>query len=270
MAFTETAYAKINLALHVRRRREDGYHELETLFAFVDAGDLLTADETALDDVQVFGEFASQLNGAFGNIVAKALTVLPRADGLTVALEKNLPVAAGLGGGSADAGAVFRLVERSHGLPDDWRERAASLGADVPACVLSETCIGRGTGTDVEPIASDLTGTPILLVNPRLPMPTGPVFAAWDGVDRGPMPDGAVSWITQEGRNDLEAAAIGLCPEIGGVLDALRETGAFLVRMAGSGASCFALYANEAEAGNAHDLIRSQYPDWWLMKGKLR
>src|SRR5690606_41074545 len=126
--------------------------------------------------LHIVGEFSGQLTDPFGNIVAKALSALPRPDGLAVTLEKTLPVAAGLGGGSADAGAVFRLVREAHGLPDDWRERAARLGADVPACVESRACIGRGTGTDLEPVENDLNGTPVLLVNPRVPVPTGPVF----------------------------------------------------------------------------------------------
>src|SRR6186713_579142 len=151
---SETAYAKINLALHVRRRRDDGYHEVETLFAFVDAGDRLTAHSAPQDNLQVIGEFADQLADPFGNIVAKALSVLPRADGMAITLEKNLPVAAGLGGGSADAGAVFRLVREAHRLPDDWRERAARLGADVPACIESRPCIGRGTGTELETVGN--------------------------------------------------------------------------------------------------------------------
>src|SRR6187399_3123811 len=200
----ETAYAKINLALHVRRRRADGYHELETLFAFVDAGDRLSARTAARDELRTVGEFAGQLNDPFGNIILKALPVLPRPGGLALTLEKNLPVAAGLGGGSADAGAVFRLVRAAHGLADDWRERAARLGADVPACVESVACIGRGTGTELEPVENDLAGTAVLLVNPRAPLATGPVFAAWDGVDRGPLPEGAPSVIAQQGRNDLE------------------------------------------------------------------
>src|SRR6188508_1247345 len=217
----ETAYAKINLALHLRARREDGYHELETLFAFVDAGDRLTARSALRDEVRVVGEFADQLTDPFGNIVAKALSVLPRPSGLSIMLEKNLPVAAGLGGGSADAGAVFRLVREAHGLPEDWRERAARLGADVPACVESVACVGRGTGTDLEPVENDLAGMPVLLVNPRVPLATGPVFAAWDGIDRGPLPEGPASAIARYGRNDLEAAALALCPQIAEVLAAL-------------------------------------------------
>ncbi len=267
---TETAYAKINLALHVRGRREDGYHELETLFAFVDAGDVLTAAPAAADSVTTLGEFAGGLDNPFDNLVARALNALPRPQALAVTLEKNLPVAAGLGGGSADAGAVFRMVEAFHGLPDDWQARAAKLGADVPACVLSHTHVGLGTGTEQLAVEDDLAGTPVLLVNPRVPLSTGPVFKAWNGADRGPLPEGSASQIAREGRNDLEAPAIGLCPEIAEVLAALRQTGAWLSRMSGSGATCFALYASDAERDAAAATISAEYPEWWRLAGKLR
>lgn len=267
MALTETAYAKINLALHVRRRREDGYHELETLFAFVDDGDRLTASPAARDVLHVKGEFAFALDDPFGNIVAKALAKLKHVPGWSVSLEKRLPVAAGLGGGSADAGAVFRMVERWGGLPENWREIAAALGADVPACVESRTCIGRGTGTDLEAIDNDLAGTPVLLVNPRVPLATGPVFKAWDGIDRGPLPQGDVREIALAGRNDLEGPAIGLCPPIADVLAALNDTAPLLARMSGSGATCFALYDSE----DARDAAAARIdPAWWRMPGKLR
>ncbi|MBA4164709.1 MAG: 4-(cytidine 5'-diphospho)-2-C-methyl-D-erythritol kinase [Erythrobacter sp.] len=263
----ETAYAKINLALHVRRRREDGYHEIDTLFDFVDAGDVLTAQSVSQDEVRCFGEFASQLTDPLDNIVARALSSLPRPGGLAITLEKNLPVAAGLGGGSADAGAVFRLVERLHGLPDDWEARAARLGADVPACVESVACIGRGTGTELEQVENDLAGTPLLLVNPRIPLSTGTVFKAWNGVDRGPLPEGSARAIALGGRNDLEAPAIALCPVIAEVLAALRATQPWLARMSGSGATCFALYHGEAE----RDAARAEMPrEWWSMAGALR
>ncbi|WP_435201143.1 4-(cytidine 5'-diphospho)-2-C-methyl-D-erythritol kinase [Qipengyuania sp. 902] len=266
----ETGYAKINLALHVRRRRGNGYHELETLFAFVDAGDRLSASSAEQDSVKVFGEFAGGLDDPFDNLVAMALGKLPRADGLTITLEKNLPVAAGLGGGSADAGAVFRIVRERFGLPDDWRERAAALGADVPACVESRTCIGRGTGTELEPADDSLAGTPVMLVNPRLPLSTGPVFKAWDGVDRGPMPQGDARAIALQGRNDLEAPAIELCPEIADVLAAIRGTSPFLARMSGSGATCFALFENETARDEAAARIAADHPRWWQMQGNLR
>ena len=266
----ETAYAKINLALHVRRRRDDGYHELETLFAFVDAGDVLSAQPAPQDKIRTLGEFASQLTDPFGNIVAKALLALPHGPGWEVTLEKNLPVAAGLGGGSADAGAVFRMVEAQFGLPSDWQARAAKLGADVPACVSSVTCVGRGIGTELTEIQNDLTGTPVLLVNPRVPLSTGPVFAEWDGVDRGPMPEGSVSEIARKGRNDLEASAIGLCPPIAGVLATLAKTSPLLARMSGSGATCFALYESTDQRDAAVAGIKAAQPGWWTLRGDLR
>ena len=267
MAHTEIAYAKINLALHVRRRREDGHHELETLFAFVDQGDWLTASPAARDMLHVKGEFAGTLEDPFGNIVSKALQKLRHVPGWMVSLDKRLPVAAGLGGGSADAGAVFRMVDRWGGLPENWREIAAALGADVPACVESRTCIGRGTGTELEPADDALAGTPVLLVNPRVPLATGPVFAAWDGEDRGPLPPGDSRAIGLAGRNDLEAPAIGLCPPIADVLAALQVTSPWLARMSGSGATCFALYDSE----EARDAAAAEIdPAWWRMAGRLR
>jgi 4-diphosphocytidyl-2-C-methyl-D-erythritol kinase len=266
----ETAYAKINLALHVRARRHDGYHELETLFAFVDAGDELTARRSERDELHVIGKFASKMADPFGNLVAKALTSLPHSGGLAITLEKNLPVAAGLGGGSADAGAVFRIVRDEYGLPQDWRQRAARLGADVPACVDSVACVGRGTGTELEPVDNDLAGRPVLLVNPRVPLSTRAVFAAWDGEDRGALPDGPASKIAEQGRNDLERPAISLCPEVAKVLAALRQTDATLVRMSGSGATCFALYRSTDVMRGAAEALASEHPGWWQMQGNLK
>ncbi|MXP28959.1 4-(cytidine 5'-diphospho)-2-C-methyl-D-erythritol kinase [Porphyrobacter algicida] len=270
MVITETAFAKINLALHVRKRRDDGYHELETLFAFVDAGDVLSARVADHDGLTVLGEFAGGLDDPFGNLVALALAALPHPDGLDITLEKNLPVAAGLGGGSADAGAIFRMISDRHGLPEDWRDRAAKLGADVPACVESRTCIGRGTGTELEPADDSLAGTPVLLVNPRVPLATGPVFKHWDGRDLGPLPEGDARAVAMTGRNDLEAPAISLCPPIAGVLAALDETGADLVRMSGSGATCFALYPDEQARDAAAERLAETYKGWWQMSGALR
>lgn len=266
----EIAYAKINLALHVRRRREDGYHELETLFAFMDDGDRLFATPAERDSLTTHGEFAAGIDDPFDNIVAKALAALPHGQGWTVQLEKRLPVAAGLGGGSADAGAVFRMIERVHGLPEDWRQRAARLGADVPACVRSVSCIGTGTGTDLEGVENDLTGMPVLLVNPRVPVPTGPVFKAWDGVDRGALPTGSIRQVASAWRNDLEAPAIMLCPVIAEVLSALRKTAPLLARMSGSGATCFALYESEPAMLLAAEKLAENHPDWWRLTGKLR
>ncbi len=270
MTVIETAYAKINLALHVRGRREDGYHDIETLFAFVDCGDTLTARPANRDAVTTHGEFADQLADPIANIVAKTLNVLPRSDALAIVLEKNLPVAAGLGGGSADAGAVFRIVRDVAGLPDDWMGRATRLGADVLACVESRTCIGRGIGAELEPVENDLAGTPCLLINPRVPLSTADVFANWDGRNRGAMPPGTVSQIAEQGANHLENAAVKLCAPIDDVMAALRNSGAFVTRMSGSGATCFALYHRHDAMVAAASRIAQQYPNWWQLAGRLK
>lgn len=266
----DTAYAKINLALHVRARRDDGYHELETVFAFVDAGDELSATPAARDELRMTGEFAAQLTDPFGNIVARALAKLPHGPGWAVTLDKRLPVAAGLGGGSADAGAVFRMVEAAQGLPDDWRERAARLGADVPACVRSETCIGRGTGTDLEPLVNDLAGTPVLLVNPRVPLSTAAVFQGWWGIDDGPLPEGSAREIAMYGCNGLEMSAGNLVNPIFDLIEQLRATGAFVARMSGSGATCFALYDRHDVRDDAYARLAKRRPGWWYLAGNLR
>lgn len=233
-------------------------------------GDRLTARESAEDSLEITGPFADELDAGLGNIISEALTALPHPRGLSITLEKNLPVAAGLGGGSADAGAIFRIFHEVFGLPADWAARAAKLGADVPACVESMACIGRGTGTDLQRVGNDLARTPVLLVNPRVAMPTGPVFAAWDGLDRGPMPEGPCSLIVREGRNDLEAPALAIAPVIGDVLDGLTSNGASVARMSGSGATCFALFDDDGVRDAAAAAIAKAQPDWWQMAGKLR
>ena len=170
-----------------------------------------------------------------------------------------------LGGLLDDAGTP---VEREAG-----RARAAhphQLGADVPACVESVACIGRGTGTELEPVENDLAGVAVLLVNPRVPLTTGPVFAAWDGIDRGPLSEGPASAIARQGRNDLEAPAIALCPQVAEVLSALRDIPADLVRMSGSGATCFALYRDRDALHEAANRLAFEHPGWWQMQGKLR
>lgn len=250
----EIAYAKLNLALHVRAREPDGYHRIETLFAFCEDGDVVTAAPAEGLSLEVMGPFADALAGEDDNLVLRAA----RAVGATAAirLDKRLPVAAGLGGGSADAAAVLRLFGGSMQI-------AATLGADVPACLLSRTARGEGRGDEIEPVEiAGLSGTPVLLVNPDIPLATGPVFKAWDGVDRGPLGD----W--ESGRNDLEMPARALVPEIGAVLGAL--SGARIARMSGSGATCFGLYDNEAARDRDAARIAAGKPGWWLSQTRLR
>ncbi|HMG47163.1 MAG TPA: 4-(cytidine 5'-diphospho)-2-C-methyl-D-erythritol kinase [Allosphingosinicella sp.] len=250
----EIAYAKLNLALHVRARERDGYHRIETIFAFCEDGDVVTASEAEVLSLTVTGRFAGALGNPADNLVWKAARALDRTVALT--LDKRLPVAAGLGGGSADAAAVLRML-------GNGTAAAAALGADVPACLLSRTVRGAGKGDEVEPVEIDgLAGTPVLLVNPAIPLSTAMVFRAWDGIDRGPL--GA--W--EKGRNDLEAPARALVPEIGAVLAAL--SGARVARMSGSGATCFGLFDSEAERDAAATAIAAARPGWWLSQTRLR
>ncbi len=243
----EPAPAKINLALHVRRRRADGYHELETLFAFTRFGDRLEAIEAPDWRLDMDGPLADAAGPLDDNLVLRTARAFEAAAGgrrFAFRLEKHIPVAAGLGGGSADAAAALRLLNRLAGQPlaDAALERiGAGLGADVPACVRSRTARGVGVGEELAD-APPLTGMGVLLVNPRVAVPTGPVFRAWDGVDRGPL---AADW--RLARNDLEAPAIALQPVIADVLAWLAGLpGATLARMSGSGATCFALFDGPA------------------------
>lgn len=280
-AFGETGWAKINLALHVRARRADGYHAIETLFAFVDGGDAITAEFADADSLAIDGEFAEGLSADGNNLVLRALALLrtrygaDRVPPLAVNLTKTLPVAAGIGGGSADAAAMARLVRR-HFLPeigDTTLARIVSpLGADVAACVASTTCLGVGAGEELSAVPElRLGGMPVLLVNPRQPVATGPVFAAWDGIDRGPLFTGADMRAQLLGaRNDLQRPAIAQCPAIADILLELGALRPWLSRMSGSGATCFALFDAAAERDAAAALLAERHPGWWTMAGALR
>lgn len=277
----ETGWAKINLALHVRARRPDGYHEIETLFAFVDNGDDLRAEVAEADSLKLDGEFAGALSGDDDNLVSQVLALLrerygaDRVPPLAVTLTKKLPVAAGIGGGSADAAAMARLVRR-HFLPEIGDAALARLvgplGADIAACVASATCLGVGVGAELSPVPElALMGTPVLLVNPREAVATGPIFAAWDGVDRGPLFTGAdLRAQLFAARNDLQRPAIAGCPAITDVLTALGELRPWLARMSGSGATCFALFDAAGERDVAAQQLAASHPQWWQMAGVLR
>jgi len=280
-AFRETGWAKINLALHVRGRRADGYHDIETLFAFVDDGDGIEAELAETDSLSIDGEFAGGLSAGGDNLVQKVVTLLrarygaERVPPLGVTLTKRLPVAAGIGGGSADAAAMARLIRR-HFLPElgdaQLARLVAPLGADIAACVASTTCLGVGVGEELSAVPElRLAGTPVLLVNPRQPVATGPVFAAWDGIDRGPLFTGA-DFRAQlfAARNDLQRPAIAACPAIVDVLTELGGFGPWLARMSGSGATCFALFDAAAERDAAAAVLAGRHPHWWLMTGALR
>ena len=317
-AITEPAPAKINLALHVRHRRPDGYHDLETLFAFATDGDLITVEPAQTNTLTITGPFAAALLPAQNTSPTPSTTSTPNttpakagaqlgtdnedalrspsaapgaapwhgnlvtaaADAFTTAfapearhaitLEKHLPIASGIGGGSTDAAATLRALARLHGIaPTDpgLHEIAAKLGADVPACLANRTTLGTGKG-DTLTTLEGLSGTPLLLVNPGVAVSTAAVFKTWDGHDRGPIPEGNLLDRALEGRNDLEVPALALAPAIAEVrtlLDAAQ--GVLLSRMSGSGATCFALF----ETPEARDTAATaaQAKGWWTLATTL-
>lgn len=274
--WTEVAFAKLNLALHVRTRKPDGYHELETVFSFLDSGDNVSVESDSALRLQISGPFSRNLS-ASNNLVLDTAILLrnhSKTDkGAVISLEKRLPVASGIGGGSADAAATLRLLNRFWELDiplEELIEIAAPLGADVPACVLSQTCIGRGIGQNLDRLEDDsLTGYHALLVNPLIPVSTSRIFAGWSGDDLGPLDGDTALEIALSGRNDLASAAIQLEPSIREILAALESTDTVLSRMSGSGATCFALYENEELLATARDKIRNELPEAWITSGSL-
>lgn len=268
----EPAPAKVNLALHLRCRRPDGYHDLETVFAFTAFGDTLHAEADDELSLAIAGDWAVAAGEGSDNLVLRAAVALRQASGhrggARLHLDKRIPVAAGLGGGSADAAAALRLLNRLWGL--GWEmprlvALAAGLGADVPACVESRACFGSGRGDALAPWPAELAGTPVLLVNPRVPMPTSAVFAGWDGTDRGGIAPGAA---LADLRNDMTDAAVAIAAPIAAVLARLRSlAGTTLVRMSGSGATCLALF----QTADARDQGAAMLGDtsWWMAPTSL-
>ena len=276
---SETAFAKVNLALHVRRRRADGYHDLETLFAFVDDGDALTFTAGESVSLAIDGPFAYQLadEDARTNLVLRAAEAMRShfavAGGAHLTLTKNLPVASGIGGGSADAAAAARGLNRLWGLgasEADLVRAVGGLGADIPACVASYSSRGEATGEALSPLGGVFSGIPVLLANPMSGVSTARVFFAWDGFDLGALADGDAMKAALAGRNDLTKPATILCPDIAVGLSQLQKGTPRLCRMSGSGATLFALYANDKERDAARAEFQKALPDWWTMAGRLR
>jgi 4-diphosphocytidyl-2-C-methyl-D-erythritol kinase len=285
---SEQARAKINLTLRVCGRRSDGYHELDSLVAFADCADTLTLREGNSLALNVTGPLASACGDLSDNLVVKAARLLnervPPLKSGHFTLDKRLPVAAGIGGGSADAAAALRLLARANGLAlDDIRlyEAARATGADVPVCVTSTACVMSGIGETLSRV--DLPRLPCVLVNPRVAVPTRDVFAAL-GLKNGEVLSSspAIAWPAQStpaslwveriavGVNDLERPAIKVQPIIATVLQALRNSaGARVARMSGSGATCFAIFEDDASAARVADVMRSQHPAWWVHAGTL-
>ena len=289
MVLLTRAPAKINLTLHVVRRRHDGYHDLESLVAFAGIADLLTLDPAMPLDLVVSGPSATDAGDRDDNLVLRATRRLAeQVSGLRTgcfSLFKRLPVGAGIGGGSSDAAAALRLLARLNGLaPDDARihEAARLTGADVPVCLHPRSRVMAGTGDRLGPL---LPARPLyaVLAHPALHVGTPEVFRTMgflpgeardlgehprfdDGLDPSCFVDRL-----RAGRNDMEAAALSLAPEIGDALDTLSQTEACrLVRMSGSGSTCFALYDDRHAAGRAAALVRSARPTWWVRATVLR
>jgi 4-diphosphocytidyl-2-C-methyl-D-erythritol kinase len=264
----EIAPAKLNLALHVRGKLPDGRHAIETVFAFCADGDRLTGVPAEEISLEASGPFGRDLGSTEDNLAFTAAHALAGAAGVfrgaALTLDKKLPVASGIGGGSADAAAALRLLTSLWQIDPQFAEQVAPrLGSDVPACLLSLPMRGEGAGDVLTPVdLSDLSDTPVLLVNPRLPLSTADVFSRWDGEDRGPLGN----W--REGRNDLEEPAIALAPQVKAVLSWLgTRPGTSFVRMSGSGATCFALFESEA----ARDAASHAVPrEWWRLATHLR
>lgn len=282
----KVARAKLNLALHVRARREDGYHDLDSVFVHCVDGDEMWVEPADTLSLTVCGPCGEGLSGGEDNLVMRAARAVEAAfadverapwvpRGAAITLVKNLPLASGIGGGSADAAATIDLLVALWELPDDLQRMmgiASALGADVAPCLFSwpKRIVGRGedfTRLD-DPAYHDW---PVLLVNPHVQLSTGSVFSAWDRVDRGGLP--AVPLfvdVMAEGRNDLEAPARALAPVIGEVIDWLAaQPGAFGARMSGSGATCFALFESAAARDAAAVALGTARPQWWRLATRL-
>src|ERR1700687_600370 len=291
-ALIEDARAKVNRPMRVGGRRVDGYHDLESVVAFADCADRLTLMPGPGLNLTTTGPLAQACGEAADNLVFKVAQLLgARGGGLKLGdftLERVLPVAAGLGGGSADAAAALRLLAQANGLAsDDARliEVARLTGADVPVCLNSRACVMTGVGETLLPLS--LPKLPCVMVNSRIPLATKDVFEAL-GLRNGELLVGAAdvmqatAWpedgasvedwveVLAASANDLEAPAMRIQPVIGGGLSALNATnGAWLARMSGSGATCFAIYENTAEAQRAAQKIQLDHPQWWVHAGVL-
>ena len=277
----EAAPAKVNLALHVTGRRDSGYHELESLVVFADVADELVATPATGDTLAVAGPFAERAGSGEANLVTRAVAAFRARwpdhveTGLAIELRKNLPVAAGLGGGSADAAAALRLLAALSRQPvsmPELLEVALSLGADVPACLFSRPCEVRGVGEIVHPLHSFPTGH-LVLVNPLQPVVTAEIFRALQqrhnaGMPSVPQPLTRPAqlglWLA-ETRNDLRPAAVELLPVIAELEAHLAAVeGCMLARMSGSGATVFGLFGSGSQAHQAAHDLRRHWPEFWV------
>ncbi len=278
----EFAPAKVNLCLHITGRRADGYHLLDSLVVFADVGDQLSFARADSLSLEMSGPFADAIEATSDNLIFKAADLLgDRVPGAAVSLTKSLPVAAGIGGGSADAAASLRGLMRLYELEaleaGRLDEIALALGADVPACLRSSALRMAGIGEDIAEI-EEFPALPAVLVNPGVPVPTGAIFNAL-GLDQPSTAGSGLDDLAQQNftsatdvagwleaqRNDLQGPAIALAPEVGKVLAALEgEESCRLARMSGSGATCFGLFNSDSEAAASAARVARENPSWWV------
>lgn len=277
------APAKINLFLHVTRKRPDSYHDLQSLVAFADIGDVLTLERSDAFSLAIDGPFAQGLAAEADNLVLRAARAIaqrrPAISGARMTLAKNLPVASGIGGGSADAAAALRGLRSLYGESfgeDELLAIAASLGSDIPVCVASQAAWMEGRGERVTPLPS-LPPAHIVLVNPGVSVATADVFrrltirAGETELRPPPVFESLATLIgyLKATRNDLEAPALAVAPVIGSVLEALAQQNAIFTRMSGSGATCFGLFESAAKAQSAAAAIAGVESHWWARAGTL-
>lgn len=271
---TEFAPAKINLALHVTGRRGDGYHLLDSLVVFADVGDSIAAAPAPELSLTITGQQAPHLTDTEDNLVLRAARAMGARMALT--LHKELPVASGIGGGSADAAATLRLLSRVTGQPLPGAVATLALGADVPVCLAGRSVRMQGVGEVITPFAAPRVWS--VLANPGVAVPTPAVFRALTHRDNPALPKSLPTLNTAndlatflaDQRNDLEPAAISLAPAIATCKAALAaRPGCLLARMSGSGATCFGLFADESHAMAAAEKLRSGHPDWWITASQL-
>lgn len=272
MIASELAPAKINLTLHVTGRRSDGYHLLDSLVVFTTIGDRLTARKLQGLSLSITGPESAGLGAGADNLVLRAARLIGASD-LALTLEKCLPLASGIGGGSSDAAACLRLVARLSGLALPAPRAVLGLGADVPVCLTPQTCRMQGIGEAVTPVP-ELPPVWLVLVNPRVEVPTPQVFRALAQRENAPMPAVLPKWreagdlfeFLAAQRNDLQEPACQIAPQITQVLQALAQTkGCALSRMSGSGATCFGLFASQLEAERAAASLKAAAPGWWVV-----
>ncbi len=277
-SFQVFAPAKVNLFLHVTGKRADGYHTLQSLMVFADAGDALSFGEHEGFIVETAGPFADDLPKTEDNLIDKAARLLAAEYAVPlrgkIVLTKNLPVASGLGGGSADAAAALRGLARLWDLPEEasrLRALGLRLGADLPACIGSRAVFADGIG-EVLTAMKDMPALHLVLVNPRVSVPTAEVFKKRQGAfsEPLPVPEKITADFLGECRNDLTQAAIAVAPEIGDVLRAVGTTnGCLFARMSGSGATCFGFYEDAGAAGQAANVLTAAHPAWWIRAAKV-